>query len=151
MSTRSCIVLCEPGSTIDSGKGKGITCHFDGYPEGVGVTLMIHYRNPKNVNDLIELGRISQLRAHAKPWDEKQEHSFTSNDGITTAYHRDRGDPYYPPVDMKWDDKHELKNYSITQVDYLYLGVPVKDHIEWKCYLVEDLTEQIIRRNSTLS
>jgi len=39
----------------------GIYCHFDGYEDGVGLTLKTHYTDPEKVNKLIDLGDISSL------------------------------------------------------------------------------------------
>lgn len=40
---------------------KTIYCHFDGYPSGVGHTLLTRYNNLEAVEALIELGAISSL------------------------------------------------------------------------------------------
>lgn len=70
---------------------RGIYCHFDGYPSGVGKTLMTDYTDPKKVKALINLGAISYL----KPSIEKPDgHSFEHPvEGYTVAYHRDRNEP----------------------------------------------------------
>lgn len=39
-----------------------IYCHWDGYPEGVGLTLRDHYKSDEKVQFLIANGDISSLR-----------------------------------------------------------------------------------------
>ena len=58
MSTRSRIgILQEDGSV------KSIYCHYDGYPEGVGQTLMQNYTSPVEVMNLINKGDLSSLHS----------------------------------------------------------------------------------------
>jgi hypothetical protein len=56
MATRSNI-----GARQDNGKIKAIYCHWDGYPEGVGLTLSEHYTDRAKIERLLELGDISAL------------------------------------------------------------------------------------------
>ena len=77
MSTRSRIGMQLPDGRIES-----IYCHFDGYPSGVGTTLNKFYTDPEKVEDLINLGDISQLGEDIDS---------------TVAYHRDRNEPYAKP------------------------------------------------------
>ena len=74
MATRSMIGIEQADGTI-----KGIYCHYDGYPSGVGKTLMEKWNTREAAEALIELGDISQL-----------------GDGLqdTVAYHRDRGEDW---------------------------------------------------------
>ena len=84
MSTRSAIIM-----KTDDGYA-GIYCHFDGYPSGVGQTLLDNYQDLEKVNDLIRLGDISQLGARVVPIGE---HSYGQPETNTTvAYMRDRGE-----------------------------------------------------------
>jgi hypothetical protein len=58
MSTRSRIgILQEDGSV------KSIYCHYDGYPEGVGQTLMQNYTSPVEVMELVNKGDMSSLHS----------------------------------------------------------------------------------------
>jgi hypothetical protein len=85
MSTRSRIGIQDKNGTIRS-----IYCHFDGYPDGVGATLIDHYSNRQKLNMLINLGDISILEENVATMDE---HSFNNpKKGVTVAYHRDRGE-----------------------------------------------------------
>ena len=56
MSTRSAIGFIEYDNSIT-----GIYCHFDGYYEGVGQTLLEHYNDVEKVEDLLDLGDLSAL------------------------------------------------------------------------------------------
>lgn len=57
MATRSFIV--KKGA---AGDYAGVYCHFDGYPEGVGVTLRESYNTVEGIGELIEQGSISFLK-----------------------------------------------------------------------------------------
>lgn len=76
MSTR-----CFIGKELIDSRGRfsyyGIYCHFDGYLDDVGKTLVENYTNESIINELISLGDISSL-----------------GNGIfsTVAYHRDHGE-----------------------------------------------------------
>lgn len=59
MSTRSLI-----GTALDDGGVKGIYCHYDGYLDGVGQTLVDHYTTTEKVMALMEIGDLSSLRAN---------------------------------------------------------------------------------------
>jgi hypothetical protein len=73
---------------------KSIYCHWDGYPEGVGKTLMEHYQDRDKVEKLIKLGAISFLEASIE---KPAGHTFdTPVKGHTVAYHRDRGEEKVP-------------------------------------------------------
>lgn len=86
MSTRSVII-----SKMDEGYA-GIYCHFDGYVEGVGKTLLQHYQDPGKVKKLIELGYISSLGERVEPIGD---HSLANLEkGTTVAYSRDGGERY---------------------------------------------------------
>jgi hypothetical protein len=58
MSTRSRI-----GISQEDGSVKSIYCHYDGYPEGVGQTLMQNYTSPVEVMELINKGDLSSLHS----------------------------------------------------------------------------------------
>lgn len=60
MSTNSCI--CQ----IKNEKIEFAYCHFDGYLNGVGATLLENYNNPEIVDSLINLGVFSELKSTIK-------------------------------------------------------------------------------------
>lgn len=92
MSTPSFIgVLCKEGII------KFVYCHSDGYPSYLGKMLLEHYNTPELATALVDLGSLSMVRERLAP-DEGETHRFDKpvrhgpKGGITTAYHRDRGD-----------------------------------------------------------
>ena len=56
MSTR-----CMIGMKKEDGTVRAIYCHHDGYPLGVGATLLQFYQDVRKINQLMELGFISAL------------------------------------------------------------------------------------------
>lgn len=90
MSTRSNIALFDTGN----GSVTSIYSHYDGYPEGVGATLLAHYQDAARVAELLALGDISVLGAHIAPAPGVP-HTFEHRaDNVTIAYHRDREDKW---------------------------------------------------------
>lgn len=98
MGTRSAIIV-KVGN-----KYKGIYCHWDGYPDGMGVGyhLFHHYATQEKVEALIALGDISTLKENVAPpdgvihtfdapyiEDAKANHATSK---VTVAYGRDRGE-----------------------------------------------------------
>lgn len=115
MATRSRIGIEQADGTV-----KSIYCHWDGYPKGVGKTLVEHYLMRDKVESLIALGDISSLGEQAEPTG-RVPHSFNSpEDGITVAYHRDRGERLQPArvdrslTDFLQSDVEEF-GYVMTQ------------------------------------
>jgi len=92
MSTRSLI-----GRENADGSVRYVYCHFDGYPTGVGATLLAHYAEPAKLDQLLDLGDLSSLGeeiGEQHPFDRsslptEQRDRFRN---WTTAYARDRGD-----------------------------------------------------------
>ena len=91
MGTRSRI------GVMHGNKVKSIYCHWDGYLEGVGATLLKHYDSAR-ANHLVALGDMSSLQA-----DIGEKHAFSKhdvpnievrvhNDNWCTFYGRDRGE-----------------------------------------------------------
>ena len=86
MSTPSFIgVLCKEGII------KFVYCHSDGYPSYLGKMFLEHYNTPELATALVDLGSLSMVRERLAP-DEGEMHGFGTKGGVTTAYHRDRGD-----------------------------------------------------------
>lgn len=81
---------------------KSIYVHWDGYPTGVGRTLLDHYDSAK-ANHLVALGDVSSLGALVEI-PEGVEHSFNmpnKEHDITVFYGRDRGED---GIEFKTDD-----------------------------------------------
>lgn len=119
MSTRSIIASTVNGQTT------GIYCHFDGYPSGVGATLAAHYTDPAKIAALIALGSLSVLAENVAPA-EGQAHTFDRKaDGVTVAYHRDRGEEFDGGETMAAEDfLHSPPDFG---QDYTY----VHDGQQW--------------------
>ena len=84
MGTRSFI-----GIEMPSGSILAIYCHWDGYPEGVGKTLLENYTDREKIMELLRLGDISSL---------------SSTPEYTEAYHRDKGEELHPARILTIDD-----------------------------------------------
>lgn len=101
MSTSSYIAKLNSDGSVT-----GVYCHFDGYPDGVGKTLLEHYTTTEQASALLQGGSISTLG------DDTSE---------TIFYHRDRGEPLDEPV--TYDSvTHMLQNVtSDLGADYAYV------------------------------
>lgn len=94
MGTRSYI-----GRMID-GQVKAVYCHWDGYPEGVGQTLVCNY-GEKQVDGLLELGGFSSLQE-------------TVEETSESAYHEDVF------VASSKDDYYRNSPFGDIEYSYLY-------------------------------
>ena len=56
MSTRSLIGIMNKDGSITN-----VYCHFDGYLDGVGITLVEHYDTEEKIYELLERGDMSSL------------------------------------------------------------------------------------------
>lgn len=83
--------------TVGEGRCRAIYCHFDGYPEGTGKTLLDHYASPEKVDVLIGLGDISCLKEEVEADGEDKEHCML-------AYARDYGEKLYPAREMTLEE-----------------------------------------------
>ena len=84
MGTRSRIAIANSDGSFTS-----IYCHWDGYPEGVGATLLKHYTTYAKVRELMALGDLSSLGDEIG-----EKHDFESRGyhDWCKAYGRDRGE-----------------------------------------------------------
>ena len=106
MSTRSMIAFENSDGSIDA-----IYCHWDGYPEGVGQTLLDNYQDVSKVKQLISLGDLSSLgkTVGVDPLIKRYGFDYCANPDFynlpmemqsslldnqigSVAYHRDRGE-----------------------------------------------------------
>lgn len=103
MSTRSRI-----GIIYEDGSIRSVYCHMDGYPSGVGQTLLDHWNTGQECVDiLLDGGDMSSL----------------GKDSVTTGYYKDRGD--------KDVDAQVHENIAAFERDYAY-----DMDYEW-CYLFD--------------
>ncbi|OTP90517.1 hypothetical protein B6D12_05970 [Gilliamella apicola] len=67
-----------------------VYCHLDGYPSGVGITLLNHYNSQELAEELVKEGDIVSL---GKARSCQEEHSHKNEiDGYTVYYGRDLGE-----------------------------------------------------------
>lgn len=93
MATRSFIAQKLP-----SGSFRAVYCHWDGYPENNGLLLHSYYSNAAKVEELLALGSLFSLGKRVNPT--LSTHSYDKpEDGVTVAYHRDRGEDLRPASD----------------------------------------------------
>lgn len=114
MATRSSIAVSHNGVI------KAVYCHWDGYLDGVGATLLEHYSSPK-ANYLVSLGNVSCLRPLIDP-PVAVEHSFEQPvEDVTVFYNRDRGEK-----DQDWQvfmsEDLWIEHYSDCEYFYLMDG-----------------------------
>ena len=141
MSTRSMIATLNQDSSV-----KAIYCHFDGYVEGVGITLLSHWNTLEKVQSLMELGDLSSLGSEIG---QKQDFNLPTDKTWCLAYGRDRGE-----TDVGSRDFHSLHyaegNYG--DVDYLYVfdGTHwsfkrrgAKEYADLGQYAITELTEKV--------
>ena len=123
MSTRSRI-----GMEMPNGEVRSIYCHYDGYPSGVGAMLKEHYTNPEKLESLIALGDISILGQFVSVNIPGVVHTFENpNDGVTVAYHRDRGEAFQAPrVD------YSINSFSKSDIEEF--GYVFTQEGEWKTF-----------------
>jgi hypothetical protein len=115
MATRSLI-----GLLLDDGRVKYISCHYDGYPEGVGSTLVFDYKIENKIKELLSHGDLSVLETNIHPADE---HDFDNPEkGVCVVYGRDRGEEGIDAQVTSIDEFHTNSNSSFTEFLYLFTG-----------------------------
>ena len=115
MSTRSRI-----GLMLEDGTVKHSYCHFDGYPNGVGHTLVENYSEIEKVEELLSFGDMSFLSPKITP---EGEHSFGSPEkDVTVFYGRDRGETGVDSVTTPMDEYLSVKHSSCIDYQYLFSG-----------------------------
>ena len=96
MSTNSTIRIERKDGTKT-----GIYCHYDGYIEGVGVTLQLAYNTSEKVETLLKLGDLSSLSYYT------ESHNGT-NDFVCSAYYRD------------WHEDYKQTNNNDNEFVYIF-------------------------------
>lgn len=111
MSTNSTITV-----RTKKNERKQVYCHWDGYLEGVGKTLLEHYNTKELAIKLVEHGDISSLDVKSEPT--TNYHTFESPEGGTTVYYgRDRGETNIEPKILK-----NSESGNSEQFNYYYDG-----------------------------
>ena len=115
MSTRSRI-----GLMLEDGTIKHSYCHFDGYPNGVGNTLVENYSDIEKVEELLSFGDMSFLSPKITP---EGEHSFGNPEkNVTVFYGRDRGESDVDSVTTSMDEYLSVKYSSCIDYQYVFSG-----------------------------
>lgn len=118
MGTRS-VIAVEDSKTKQV---RAIYCHWDGYVHGgVGETLHLHYQDENKIAELLALGSVSCLQENVAPADGVKHDFDNPADGVTIAYHRDRGEDYDPP--QEYETAQALLNVAGDRywAEYVYL------------------------------
>ena len=95
--------------------------------------LLEHYNTPELATALVDLGSLSMVRERLAP-DEGETHRFDTpvrhgpKGGITTAYHRDRGD------DLEIDSIVVDTPVALKNAEALFLNILKEENITY-CYL----------------
>ena len=97
---------CAIGMKMADGSVKAIRCNYDGYVAGAGAILGGWYTQPEEVEALLKLGDLSELRE-------------TIDDCV--AYHRDRGEELSPAVKFDKVEDFRLTGNDIMCADFLYI------------------------------
>ena len=128
MATRSRV-----GLMLEDGTIKHSYCHYDGYPEGVGYTLIQNYSDIDKVKELLSFGDMSFLASKVIP---EGEHSFNNPEqNVTVFYGRDRGET---EIQAKHSTMDEFLDDQCIPYFYLFEGKNwwvksiYSDYTEWK-------------------
>lgn len=115
MSTRARI-----GLMLEDGTIKHSYCHFDGYPNGVGHTLVENYSEIEKVEELLSFGDMSFLAPKVTP---EGIHNFNNPEqGVTVFYGRDRAETDVDSAITSMDEYLSVKYSSCIDYQYLFSG-----------------------------
>lgn len=108
MSTHSSIAVQYEDESVEA-----VYCHFDGYPEGVGNTLVTNFDDLQSAKLLVGLGDLSVV---AKATSIKD----------VCAYSRDRGEDFEGVAPKKFNTLKEYKKGINERIDgeynYIFTG-----------------------------
>lgn len=111
---------------------RGIGVHYDGYLEGVGVTLFRHYTSDEKVQQLISLGDLQVLDANIGiQFDATDEHlrAIKKSERQCIAYHRDYGRSLHisdgPTLEDACDGEYHGYFWDGENWSYLSYGKPL--------------------------
>ena len=131
MGTRSMIGKLEADGTVTA-----IYCHWDGYAEGVGHTLMKHYRDVAKIDALMALGDLSSLGAEIG-----ETHPFSRYDAfMSDAISEETYNELYGNMCLSYArDRGELETRSKTYANIdVYAENALRDFGGEFLYLYED-------------
>jgi hypothetical protein len=134
MATRSTIAMRTPEGTIRS-----IYCHWDGYPDGVGATLNVHYTDPIKTAELISLGDLSSLHEEIGTYND----FGNPTEGICLFYGRDRGETGVDAITHDTVDEWiAYRNDQGCEYGYLLSG-GVDNDFGWLTFNIPSLIEAV--------
>lgn len=131
MSTNCLIGIKNKDNSIDF-----IYCHFDGYPQGVGKTLLHNYLVEDKIHKLMDLGDLSSLGSEPEsnphaweelPWDMVVDNISAYNDWYQKIHPDNLCDTYASRGEdcpsKKFDTEQDLLKYFNENfwIEYLYL------------------------------
>jgi len=112
MSTRSWIAMEEK----ESEEIKAIYCHFDGYLDGVGVTLMSYFDNEEDAKMIMKYGDRSSLPEHNEPEIKKEDLLRDSSYAESKGYKMDGTNELFT---CERDMMHNIR--GDIMIEYIYL------------------------------
>lgn len=95
-----------------------IFCHFNGYPEETGATLIKSYNTSDQVNALLALGDLYYLREKLAPEPGIPHEHSNAQPGVTIAYHRDEG---WPKCDAIVKTMEQLDDQGLDGIEFTYI------------------------------
>ena len=156
MSTNSRIAQLQLDGTV-----KSIYCHFDGYIEHTGKTLLYFYNINEKVDALIALGNLESVEEFINPLSEAPEaYPFYSDrpvmlkanehtcqhpqKGVTTAYNRDGGEDFNQLISESLEKYEEYISGHTWNYYYIWKGNRwhVKDYNGQWLELNEDIVKK---------
>ena len=143
MSTRSIIA-----KQVGEDKYLTIFCHYNGYPDDNGATLLKHYNTPERVDALLALGDLEFLREKIEPTPQMPHTADVPQPGVTVAMRRDMDLSGCEAVVMTREELIEPE-YEGTEYTYVFsqdgkwLYFPAGEECEWRD-LKEDLENDTI-------
>jgi hypothetical protein len=112
MATRSTIAIENNDGTVSQ-----VYCHWDGYLEGVGKTLLEHYNTREAVEKLLAGGSISSLGEYVSD-DEKSFNKKHDDEDDYTVYYTYRGEVIVIEEFESLSDYEE--NHQYEEFEYIF-------------------------------
>ena len=139
MSTRSWVAIQSASHDKEGGVCQFVYSHYDGYPSGVGLTLLKHYNSKSKAKELISGGDISNIQ-----WDGKDVWYYAKRSSWKDP--RGGSDEPWDDVKPRWkNNKQNLLNTFRSEegmmIAYLYI---YETDLKWHCYKVDYDTKDII-------
>lgn len=113
MSTRSIIA-----KQIGEDQYLTIFCHYDGYPDDNGATLVKHYNTPERVDALLALGDLEVLCEKIEPTPQTPHTADAPQPGVTVAMRRDMELSGCEAAEMT---REELIEPEYEGIEYTYI------------------------------